>query len=357
MQDDPTWALTASSVARTLDRDPVLARLLGPDQPTYGLRARGLDDGESIPSSPVEIAADYVDAVRRVQPRGPYMLGGFCLGGAVAVEMAAQLAVAKGDRGADPARSTIPATHRPPLFDLVGRPTSPRTSTRKDRCPADRTEENPHRRRPAALDAAGKRARPAPAPAERRSRRGRDPRGSRRCARFLGCRLTELGGWFPPPMQPALGADEVAVWRLPPETPRPIEAAAAPYLGVSPESVRVARGPTGKPELEGSNLAVSLAHSGAAVLVAIASAGDVGVDVEALGRDITDWQLVEQALKKGERWAVRANGRSSRCRYPTIRQPLLSKGGSQGCVSTRRGARTLRPRRIGSSRLATLIVL
>jgi hypothetical protein len=125
----------------------------------------------------------------------------------------------------------------------------------------------------------------------------------------------------------------------------------------SPESVRVARGPTGKPELEGSNLAVSLAHSGAAVLVAIASAGDVGVDVEALGRDITDWQLVEQALKKGERWAVRANGRSSRCRYPTIRQPLLSKGGSQGCVSTRRGARTLRPRRIGSSRLATLIVL
>jgi phosphopantetheine--protein transferase-like protein len=113
----------------------------------------------------------------------------------------------------------------------------------------------------------------------------------------------ELPRWY---LQPALGADEVAVWRLPPKTPRPIEAAAAPYLGVSPESVRVARGPTGKPELEGSNLAVSLVHSGAAVLVAIASAGDVGVDVEVLGRDITDWELVEQALTKGERDRLQA---------------------------------------------------
>jgi oxalate---CoA ligase len=76
---------------------PVLARLLGPDQPCYGLRARGLDDGNSTPSSLVEIAADYVDAVRRVQPRGPYALGGFCLGGAVAVEMATQLAAAGED--------------------------------------------------------------------------------------------------------------------------------------------------------------------------------------------------------------------------------------------------------------------
>jgi 4'-phosphopantetheinyl transferase len=42
------------------------------------------------------------------------------------------------------------------------------------------------------------------------------------------------------------------------------------------------------------------------VLVAIASAGDVGVDVEVLGRDITDWELVEQALTKGERDRLQA---------------------------------------------------
>jgi oxalate---CoA ligase len=72
----------------------VLSRRLGPDQPSYGLRARGIDDGTSIQSSLVEIATDYVADVRRVQPRGPYMLGGFCLGAPVAVEMASQLRAA-----------------------------------------------------------------------------------------------------------------------------------------------------------------------------------------------------------------------------------------------------------------------
>jgi oxalate---CoA ligase len=79
---------------------PVLARLLGSDRPTYGLRARGLDDGNPMPSSLVEMAADYVGAVRRVQPRGPYALGGYCLGGPIAVEMAAQLAAVGEKTGA-----------------------------------------------------------------------------------------------------------------------------------------------------------------------------------------------------------------------------------------------------------------
>jgi oxalate---CoA ligase len=69
----------------------VLARRLGPDQPSYGLRARGIDDGASPQSSVVEMATDYVAAVRRVQPSGPYVLGGFCLGGPVALEMGSQL--------------------------------------------------------------------------------------------------------------------------------------------------------------------------------------------------------------------------------------------------------------------------
>ncbi len=73
---------------------PVLARRLGPDQPSYGLRARGIDDGGSIPHSLVEMASEYVDAVRQVQPHGPYALGGFCLGGAIAVEMASRLRAA-----------------------------------------------------------------------------------------------------------------------------------------------------------------------------------------------------------------------------------------------------------------------
>ncbi|RKG75011.1 non-ribosomal peptide synthetase, partial [Corallococcus exercitus] len=68
-----------------------LARRLGPDQPFYGIQARGLD-GEREPLDTVEaLAASYVRAVRGVQPHGPYHLGGWSLGGVIAYEMAHQL--------------------------------------------------------------------------------------------------------------------------------------------------------------------------------------------------------------------------------------------------------------------------
>ena len=68
-----------------------LARLLGPDQPFYGLRARGVD-GVTPPHTKIEdMAAYYIKALRPVQPHGPYLLGGYCFGGVVAFEMARQL--------------------------------------------------------------------------------------------------------------------------------------------------------------------------------------------------------------------------------------------------------------------------
>lgn len=68
-----------------------LARLLGPDQPFFGIQARGLD-GQGEPASTVEeMATDYVRAIQSLQPEGPYHLGGYCLGGVVAFEMARQL--------------------------------------------------------------------------------------------------------------------------------------------------------------------------------------------------------------------------------------------------------------------------
>jgi oxalate---CoA ligase len=69
----------------------LLARKLGEDQPSYALRARGIDDGSAVQTTLAEMATDYVEEIRRIQPRGPYILGGFCLGGAVAFEMAGQL--------------------------------------------------------------------------------------------------------------------------------------------------------------------------------------------------------------------------------------------------------------------------
>jgi amino acid adenylation domain-containing protein len=68
-----------------------LARHLGTERPFYALQARGLD-GESAPLSCVEdIAAYYLEAIRTVQPQGPYLLGGHSFGALVAFEMAQQL--------------------------------------------------------------------------------------------------------------------------------------------------------------------------------------------------------------------------------------------------------------------------
>ncbi|WP_164021762.1 non-ribosomal peptide synthetase, partial [Pyxidicoccus trucidator] len=68
-----------------------LARQLGPDQPFYGLQSQGLA-GQQPPLGAVEeMAALYLEALRTVQPHGPYLLGGWSMGALVAFEMARQL--------------------------------------------------------------------------------------------------------------------------------------------------------------------------------------------------------------------------------------------------------------------------
>jgi thioesterase domain-containing protein len=68
-----------------------LARQLGPDQPFYGLQSRGMA-GDAEPLTRVEdMASLYLEEIRRVQPEGPYSLGGWSLGALIAFEMARQL--------------------------------------------------------------------------------------------------------------------------------------------------------------------------------------------------------------------------------------------------------------------------
>ncbi|HEX6036554.1 AMP-binding protein, partial [Longimicrobium sp.] len=71
-----------------------LAVLMAPDQPVYGLQPRGLEDGREPIDSLPEMAAYYVEAIRRFRPGGPYRLGGWSFGGLVAWEMARQLRAA-----------------------------------------------------------------------------------------------------------------------------------------------------------------------------------------------------------------------------------------------------------------------
>ena len=68
-----------------------LARLLGPEQPFYGLQSRGLSGTEKPLTSIEEIAAAFLAEIREVQREGPYFLLGGCMGGIVAYEMAQQL--------------------------------------------------------------------------------------------------------------------------------------------------------------------------------------------------------------------------------------------------------------------------
>jgi amino acid adenylation domain-containing protein len=62
-----------------------------PDRPVYGLQSEGQDGRPVSHGSVEEMAALYLAEMRKVQPAGPYLLGGYCFGGIVAFEMARQL--------------------------------------------------------------------------------------------------------------------------------------------------------------------------------------------------------------------------------------------------------------------------
>jgi len=68
-----------------------LSSYLGPDQPVYGLQSQGLNGDGQLKTTIEDMASEYVKEVMTVQPHGPYFLGGYCLGGVIALEMAQQL--------------------------------------------------------------------------------------------------------------------------------------------------------------------------------------------------------------------------------------------------------------------------
>jgi thioesterase domain-containing protein len=68
-----------------------LARHLGEDQPFFGLEPPGVD-GRHTPLTAVEDLARYfATQIREFRPQHPYILAGYCAGGAIAFEVARQL--------------------------------------------------------------------------------------------------------------------------------------------------------------------------------------------------------------------------------------------------------------------------
>ncbi|GAB3902636.1 hypothetical protein GCM10028803_29660 [Larkinella knui] len=68
-----------------------LAPYLPENRPVYGLRAAGLDGIATSLSSIEAMAAYYLQLIFEQQPEGPYLLGGYSMGGILAFEMARQL--------------------------------------------------------------------------------------------------------------------------------------------------------------------------------------------------------------------------------------------------------------------------
>ena len=68
-----------------------LARRLPTSMTVYGIEPKRLPGIPLAHVSIEQMAAFYVDQIRKIQPRGPFLLGGMCAGGVIAYQMAACL--------------------------------------------------------------------------------------------------------------------------------------------------------------------------------------------------------------------------------------------------------------------------
>jgi nonribosomal peptide synthetase DhbF len=68
-----------------------LIRHIPSDHPIYGLQIRNLSKPDKLPGTIEEMAADYLNVIREIQPVGPYNLVGWSSGGLVAHAMATHL--------------------------------------------------------------------------------------------------------------------------------------------------------------------------------------------------------------------------------------------------------------------------
>src|SRR5205823_1295674 len=68
-----------------------IAQSLETNQPVYAIEMRPEREANRSVRSVTQIATEFLDRIRRVQPDGPYFLAGWSFGGAMAFEVARQL--------------------------------------------------------------------------------------------------------------------------------------------------------------------------------------------------------------------------------------------------------------------------
>jgi len=96
-----------------------LVRHIRTSRPIYGLQAKGTD-GAAPPFVRIEDMAQFhLDAIRNVQPHGPYTLIGYSLGGVVAFEMAQRLSASGEDVALLAMIDSYPHTEPPTLWKRI----------------------------------------------------------------------------------------------------------------------------------------------------------------------------------------------------------------------------------------------
>src|SRR5271169_3323204 len=87
---EPPLFITHGLGGSVIDFFQVVKHIRTP-HPIQGMQARGIDGTEEPFDRIEDMAQLYLDAIRQVQPCGPYLLAGYSLGGLVTLEMAQQL--------------------------------------------------------------------------------------------------------------------------------------------------------------------------------------------------------------------------------------------------------------------------
>lgn len=80
----------------------------------------------------------------------------------------------------------------------------------------------------------------------------------------------------------------------------------ARYLEMAPQAITLVMNPHGKPAVEGSPLHFNVSHSGGQGVIAFSGIGEVGVDVEALQRDVEALEIAQANFTGSEAAMVAA---------------------------------------------------
>ncbi|MEM8922494.1 MAG: amino acid adenylation domain-containing protein [Actinomycetota bacterium] len=74
-----------------------LSKLIGDDQPLFGLDLHRRREDPAVPQTLHSMSEQFIAEIKERYPEGPYILGGFCMGGDVALEMAKRMRAAGDD--------------------------------------------------------------------------------------------------------------------------------------------------------------------------------------------------------------------------------------------------------------------